>query len=409
MDAAYLLIGLAAGAGIALLTTRAERRAHARLRDSFAALSSDALRANNEQFLQLAQAKLGQFQAQATGDLTRREQAIVALVQPISETLKKFDTQIQEVERTRVGAHARLDEQLRALHTETTSLVKALRSPNVRGQWGELQLRRVVEAAGMIEHCDFAVKESVTGEEGRLTPDLIVRLPGGRNVVVDAKVPATAYLGAQEAADEPARLARLKEHARQMRDHVSRLGNKAYWNHFQPAPDLVILFVPAEALLSAALQHDPELLEFSLSRSVLLASPITLVGMLRAVAYGWQQEKIAKNAQEISDLGRSLYDRICKLAEHFEKLAGGLTKAVEAYNDAVGSMESRVLVTARRLKDLGVPAGAELPALPPVDRSVRPTRAPELTGLFDNALDGEVLSEIESGILETRDAKPETT
>lgn len=397
MDTVYLLIGLAAGAGVVLLATRSERRAHARLRDSFAALSSDALRANNEQFLQLAHTKLGEFQAQAAGDLARREQAIATLVQPITETLKKFDTQIQEVERTRVGAHARLDEQLRALHTETTSLVKALRSPNVRGQWGELQLRRVVEAAGLIEHCDFTVKESVTGEDGRLTPDLIVRLPGGRNVVVDAKVPATAYLAAQEANDDAARLARLKEHARQMRDHVNRLGNKAYWTHFQPTPDLVILFVPAEALLSAALQHDPELLEFSLSRSVLLASPITLVGMLRAVAYGWQQEKVAKNAQEISDLGRMLYERICKLAEHFDKLAGGLTKAVEAYNDAVGSMESRVLVTARRLKDLGVAAGAELPALPAVDRTARPTRAPELTGLFDHALDGEVLSEVESG------------
>jgi DNA recombination protein RmuC len=397
VDTVYLLIGLAAGAGVVLLATRSERRAHARLRDSFAALSSDALRANNEQFLQLAHTKLGEFQAQAAGDLARREQAIATLVQPITETLKKFDTQIQEVERTRVGAHARLDEQLRALHTETTSLVKALRSPNVRGQWGELQLRRVVEAAGLIEHCDFTVKESVTGEDGRLTPDLIVRLPGGRNVVVDAKVPATAYLAAQEANDDAARLARLKEHARQMRDHVNRLGNKAYWTHFQPTPDLVILFVPAEALLSAALQHDPELLEFSLSRSVLLASPITLVGMLRAVAYGWQQEKVAKNAQEISDLGRMLYERICKLAEHFDKLAGGLTKAVEAYNDAVGSMESRVLVTARRLKDLGVAAGAELPALPAVDRTARPTRAPELTGLFDHALDGEVLSEVESG------------
>jgi DNA recombination protein RmuC len=195
-----------------------------------------------------------------------------------------------------------------------------------------------------------------------------------------------------------------------MREHVTRLGNKAYWNHFQPAPDLVVLFVPAEALLSAALQHDPELLEFSLSKNVLLASPITLVGLLRAVAYGWQQEKIAQNALEISDLGRVLYERICKLAEHFEKLAGGLGRAVEAYNDAVGSMESRVLVTARRLKDLGVSATGDVPALPPIDRSIRPTRAPELTGLFDNALDGEVLNEIESGGgIEPRDSKLEAT
>jgi DNA recombination protein RmuC len=393
----YLLTGLAIGAVTVGLVMRSSRAADASLRDAFAALSADALRANNDQFLQLARTKLGEVQSQAAGELATRQQAISAMVQPITDTLKRFDAQIQDVERQRVGAHARLDEQLRSLQSETTNLVKALRSPNVRGQWGELQLRRVVEAAGMVEHCDFSFKESIHADEGRLTPDLIVRLPGGRNVVVDAKVPATAYLAAQDATDEPVRLARLRDHSRQLREHVTRLGNKSYWSHFQPAPDIVVLFVPAEALLTSALQHDPALLEFSLGRNVLLASPVTLVGLLRAVAYGWQQEKMTQNALEISDLGRTLYERICKLADHFEKLGGSLKRSVESYNEAVGSMESRVLVSARRLKDLGVASGDEPLALPPIDTSVRPTRAPELTGLFDDALDGELLSEIEEG------------
>lgn len=397
MELLYLFIGLAIGAAGVALVTRASRRADATLREAFSALSAEALRTNNDQFLQLARTKLGEVHAQAAGDLATRQQAIAALVQPIADTLKQFDVQIQDVERQRVGAHARLDEQLRSLQSETTNLVKALRSPNVRGQWGELQLRRVVEAAGMVEHCDFALKESVEGEDGRLTPDLIVRLPGGRNVVVDAKVPATAYLAAQDAPDEPARQARMRDHARQLREHVTRLGNKAYWSHFQSAPDVVVMFVPAEALLTSALQHDPALLEFSLGKSVLLASPVTLVGLLRAVAYGWQQEKMAQNAQEISELGRTLYERICKMADHFEKLGGALKRSVETYNEAVGSMESRVLVSARRLKDLGVASGDEPAALPPIDTSVRPTRAPELTGLFDDALDGVVLDELEKG------------
>jgi DNA recombination protein RmuC len=392
----YLILGMAVGAGGVALVVRVNGRANSALRDAFSALSADALRANNDQFLQLARTKLGEVQVQAAGDLAKREQAIASLVQPISETLKKFDAQIQEVERQRIGAHARLDEQLRSLQSETTSLVKALRSPNVRGQWGELQLRRVVEAAGMVEHCDFSVKESVEGDGGRMTPDLLVRLPGGRNVVVDAKVPASAYLASQEAPDEPTRQARLRDHARQLREHVARLGSKAYWSHFQPAPDVVVLFVPAEALLTNALQQDPSLLDFSLGKGVLLASPITLVGLLRAVSYGWQQEKMAQNAQEISELGRALYERICKMADHFDKLGGALKRSVETYNEAVGSMESRVLVSARRLKELGIASAEEPAVLPPIDTSVRPTRAPELTGLFDDALDGEVLQKIEA-------------
>jgi DNA recombination protein RmuC len=365
--------------------------AEAKLREAFSALSSEALRQNNDSFLALARTSLSEFQQSARADLDGRQKAIEELVQPLKQSLTQVDAKLQQVEQTRIGSHAALTEQLRSLgvaqqtlQTETGRLVQALRSPNVRGQWGELQLRRVVEAAGMLEYCDFDLKESVTGDDGRLTPDMVVRLPGGRNVVVDAKVPSSAYLDAIEAEGDAAKDTKLRDHARQVRDHVVKLGNKAYWAHFQPTPDLVIMFVPGEMLLSTALQYDPGLLEFSLGRGVMLASPLTLMGLLRAVAFGWQQEKIAKNAQEISDLGRQLYERIRVMAIHFEDVARGLTRSVESYNKAVGSLESRVLVTARRLKDKGVTAPDELPELETIDHTPRPLGAPELIGLFDD-------------------------
>jgi DNA recombination protein RmuC len=243
----------------------------------------------------------------------------------------------------------------------------------------------VLEAAGMIEGSHFEVKESVTVDGGRLTPDVVVKLPGGKHVVVDAKVPLSAFLDAHDCADDLGRDAKLKDHARQLKDHIVRLSNKTYWAHFQPAPDVVVMFVPGEAILSAALQHDQALLEFSMKRSVMLASPLTLIALLRAITYGWQQEKIAQNALEISELGRQLYERIAKLAEHFESVGKSLAKSVTAYNSAVGTLESRVLVTARRLKDKGIAATEELPDVETIDHAPRALGAPELTGLFEEA------------------------
>jgi DNA recombination protein RmuC len=366
------------------------------MKDSFAAISADMLSQNNTRFLALAREKLGEFQHGAATDLDVRQKAIADLVQPLRESLTKVDAKLSEVDRDRATSHGVLAEQLRslthaqlALQSETGKLSRALRSPNIRGQWGELQLRRVLEAAGMVEGHHFEIKESAHGEDGRLTPDVIVRLPGGKNVVVDAKVALTAFLAAIECDDETERSGKLKDHARQVKDHIVRLGNKGYWAHFQPTPDIVVMFVPGEALLSAALQHDTALLEFSMTKGVMLASPLTLIALLRAITYGWQQEKIARNAMEISELGRQLYDRIAKLAEHFESVGKSLAKAVAAYNGAVGTLETRVIVTARRLKDKGITAAEELPDLETIDQVPRPLGAPQLTGLFDETVEAE--------------------
>lgn len=373
--------------------------AEAKLRDAFAALSADALKQNTQSFLQLARASLGEFQKTATLDLDGRQKAIESLVQPLRESLTRVDTKLNEVERGRASSQAQLSEQLRSLtqaqqvlHSETSKLARALRSPNIRGQWGEIQLRRVLEGAGLVEGTHFDMKDSTRTEDGRLTPDVIVKLPGGKNVVVDAKVALSAYLDAMECEDDTLRDAKLKDHARQVKDHINRLGNKTYWAHFQPAPDIVVMFVPGEALLSAAMQHDPALLEFSMNKGVMLASPLSLIALLKAIAYGWQQETITKNAQEISELGRNLYDRIAKLAEHFENVGRSLSKAVQAYNGAVGTLESRVLVTARRLKDKGVTPSEEFREVETIEQTPRLLGAPELVGLFDDpALDAEII------------------
>ena len=365
------------------LLTQAEQT----LREAFASVSAEALRANNQSFLQLAKTSLGEFQKQAAIELDHRHRSIDNLVKPVHETLGQVNAKLQEVERDRASASSRLAEQLQTLAASTANLERALQTPHVRGGWGEVQLRRVVELAGMLDHCDFTEKTVVDSGDRRVVPDMVVHLPGGRHIIVDAKVPYVAYRQAAETHDETERATRLKEHAGQVKAHMAQLGSRGYWAQFQPAPEFVFMFLPGEGYFSAALQHDPGLIEFGVGQRVIPASPLTLIALLRAVAYGWQQERIARNAEEVSVLGRELYERIVRLAGYLDELGKGLTRTVDAYNRTVGTIESRVLVSARRFKELGVSAPDPIPETTTVERSPRPLQAPEMADLLGESDD----------------------
>jgi DNA recombination protein RmuC len=353
-------------------------RASEDLRNAFKALASEALSANTSSFLQTAEETLKRFQIQAKGDLESRQKAVADMVAPVRDSLNKVDAQIQQMEVARGDAYGELRAQVQSLITtqkelqsQTGNLVQALRTPNVRGRWGEIQLRRVVEIAGMLSYCDFTEQESVTTETGRLRPDLVVKLPGGKNVVVDAKTPLQAFLDAFETTDEEARRACLANHARQVRDHMKTLAGKNYWEQFNPTPEFVVMFLPGETFFSAALEQDPSLIEQGVLSRVIPASPTTLIALLKAVNYGWNQEKLARNAQQISALGKELHDRLRLLAGHITQVGTGLDRAVESYNKAVGSLESRVLVSARKFAELGASVADDIPELEPIETTSR--------------------------------------
>ncbi len=410
----YLLIGIAIGAlaMLALVRPRIARlrtvererdllevRLDSKLQsdeDRFRALSAEVMKSSNEQFLTLAKQALGTYQTDARNELEKRERAVAQLVAPITEQLGKVDSRLERLDRDRAAGASALQQQLRTmvesqdkLRGETGALVAALRKPQARGRWGEMQLRNVVEMAGMVAYCDFAEQVTVRDDDDRaLRPDLIVNLPGGKKVVVDAKAPLQAFLDAYDATDEADRERHMADHARMLREHIRKLSARGYWAQFPEAPDFVVLFLPGEHFHNAALEIDPSLIQQGVEQKVLIATPTTLIALLRAVHYGWQQERVAENAREISDLGRELHSRLGSVAGHVQKLGRQLGSAVDAYNAAVGSLETRVLVSARRFTDHGVVAeDKQIAPLEPIDRVPRAPQAPELAAVDDEVVE----------------------
>jgi len=361
------------------------------IREQFQALSSEALARNNRQFLDLAKSELSRHQAEARGELAQRQQAIDELVKSLRDSLARVDEKIQAIEVTRAGAYAALTDQVKTmsegqvnLREETRKLAGALKSPIARGRWGEIQLKRVVEMAGMTAHCDFLEQVTVSTEEGRLRPDMMVRLPNGREVVVDSKVSLSAYLESLEATTEAAASEKLKQHAQQIRKHIERLGQKSYASQFQQAPDFVIAFLPGEIFFSAALQQQPDLIEYGVRNNVVLATPTTLIALLRAISYGWRERQLARNAEEIRELGSQLYERIRVFAEHYGEMGSALNKAGGAYNRGRGSLELRLLAAARKFEELGVERKRELGEVIAIDTAAVTAPEPGSAGpLFD--------------------------
>jgi DNA recombination protein RmuC len=374
------------------------QKAEVQLKASFDALASTTLRSTTEEFLKLADQKLGNVQKDAMAEIGKRQVAIDELIQPIRDALLSVDTKLSETEKARIETTATIGALIKhisqgqdQLRGETQNLVRALRTPTVRGRWGEVQLRRVIELAGMLPYCDFVEQPSLLGEQGRQRPDLVVKLPGGKTIVVDAKVPLEAYLDATDAQDEAVRERRMNDHARQVREHMNKLGAKSYWEQVQPSPEFVVMFLPGEAFFQAALQHDPELIDFGVRCQVFPASPITLIALLQVVAQGWRHERLAQNAEEIQALGKELYARVAKMTDYLDTLRTRLDSTVRAFNDAVGSYETRVLVTARRFKELGATSGSEIESLQPVDTIPRILHSANLLGLPDDVIDGETV------------------
>jgi len=361
-------------------------KAKEELTDTFQAISATALRNSHESFLELAKATLGKYQEGAKRDLELRQKEVKQIVEPIKESLEKYDSQVQQMERMREKAYGGLSQQVQSLMTtqqllqqETANLVKALRTPQVRGRWGEITLRRVAELAGMLRYCDFFEQESKDGEQGRLRPDMIVRLPNEKQIVVDSKAPLLAYLEALEARKEEERVSKLILHSKQIQAHMNKLSQKTYWEQFRPTPEFVVLFIPGENFFSSALEHNPGLIEEGVSKGVILATPTTLISLLKAVAFGWRQETMAKNAEAISLLGKELYERTNTMAEHLERLGRNIEKCVSTYNQVIGSFERRVLASARKFSGLGIAkrGGAEITYLSPVEKTTRQISLPE--------------------------------
>jgi DNA recombination protein RmuC len=400
MIALYLCIALLAGAVIGYLIAhlRAVRRLGERdveiarlgeqisaltqgreqLNDTFSRVANEVLKHSSETLLKLAKENLGSQQVEARAELEKRQQAINELVKPINEALKKTEQQIQEIEKERRQAFGSLSEQLRqvaetqqSLHAETHNLVSALRRPEVRGQWGEMSLRRLAELAGMIDHCDFYEQESRDSSEGRLRPDMIVRMPDARELIIDAKTPLDAYLSAIEAASDDERKRFLRHHASKVRERMRELASKAYWEQFKHSPDFVVLYIPGDQFLAAALEQDPALLEDAFSNKVILATPTSVIALLRAVAFGWRQQSVAENAENIRKLGEDIYKRVTVFVEHLNKLGRSLGQSIAHYNKAVGSLERQVLPAARRFPEMGVNAKKELESIETIDETAR--------------------------------------